>query len=416
MSEHAGLASREAAAGLLSAVLDKHQPLDQAIAQNKSFAALSPQDRAFAQRMVKTTLRRLGQIDALLQEWMNKPLGPKFAAVQQALRLGAAQLLWLDLPPHAAVHLAVEMVKRGGFEHQAGLANAVLNRTVREGRELAAKQNAALLNTPAWLWESWAKAYGEPAARMLAEAHLEEPPLFISVKENPAHWVEILGGELLTGGTIRLPEAAEITHLPGFEEGAWWVQDIAAAQPVKMLEQALGGLKGKRIADLCAAPGGKTAQLATAGAEVTAVDISANRMRTLRENLARLRLKAEVVVSDVLKWRPKAPPDAILLDAPCSATGTIRRHPDVAHLRQPDDIARLASTQAKLLKHAFELLPPDGMLAYAVCSLQPEEGQAQADALCAAYKNVKILTRSMPVSPERQGDGFFIAVMRKTTN
>ncbi len=406
MSLIPGLPARDAALELLGTVLERGQPLE------LDLPALTSQDRAFAHLLAKTTLRRLGQCDALIAAWMEKPLAPKLRNVHNILRLGITQLLWLDTPPHAAVHLAVEQAKRHNFVPQAGLVNAMLNRAVREGKQAITQQDEALLNTPAWLWESWVAAYGEEKTRERALAHLQEPPLHLSVKENPESWAKKLGGALLPNGTICLENAGAITQLPGFAEGAWWVQDAAAATPVRML----GDVKGKTVLDICAAPGGKTAQLCAAGANVIAVDRSESRMKILRENLARLRMQAECVVADAATWQPKAAPDAILLDAPCSATGTIRRHPDVAYLRKPADIERLVIAQERLLAHAWEILPLNGILAYAVCSMQPEEGIMQVQRLCTGYKNVKQLGVYLPFqeTSSQDGDGFFVGLLEKT--
>lgn len=417
MSEPApGLASRAAAHALLSVVLQQHKPLDAELSGNPQFAALSGIDRAFAHLMVKTALRRLGQCNALIDSWLEKPLPPKLHNVRYALVLGLTQILFLQVPPHAAVHSTVELMKHLSPAH-AALVNALLNRAVREGKEALLAQDEAVLNTPAWLWQRWCETYGESFARGYAIARLEEPPLDIRVKANAESWAEKLGGTLLESGTIRLEGAGNVSELPGYEQGAWWVQDAAAAEPVRVLLAALddSDYRSKRVLDLCAAPGGKTAQLAATGARVTAVDRSGPRLRTLRANLTRLALPAEVVEADAGTWKPSLTPDAILLDAPCSATGTLRRHPDVAWHRSPEDIARLASAQSRLLTHALSLLPPKGILAYSVCSVQPEEGKEQIARLCAAQPGIKVLTEIAPFAsfPDFSADGFYIAVLKK---
>ena len=253
-------------------------------------------------------------------------------------------------------------------------------------RPLVAGQDAARLNTPAWLWQSWISAYGEDTARAIASSHLTEAPLDITPKTaaDARHWAEQLAATLLPTGTLRRAVDGRIEALPGYADGVWWVQDCAAALPARLL----GDVRGKRVLDLCAAPGGKTAQLAASGANVTALDISTPRMERLGANLARLSLEAEVIVADAAIWKPEGEPpalfDAVLLDAPCTATGTIRRHPDIPHLKRPADIARMAALQARLLAHAADLVAPGGCLVYCTCSLQPEEGPVRVADMLAA--------------------------------
>ncbi len=332
-------------------------------------AAFAKCDRAFIRNLSATTLRRLGQIDALIAECLaHGP--PQNAAVEAVLRLGAAELLFLHKAPHAAVNEAVELagaVRAGAFK---GLVNAVLRRVARDGTARLAEQDAARLNTPAWLWNSWQSAYGAETAHRIADAHLEEAPLDLSVRKDPQWWAERLGGALLAWGSVRIVDAGPIAQLDGYREGAWWVQDAAAALPVRLL----GDVRGKTVLDLCAAPGGKTAQLAAARATVTAVDKSPKRAKRLAQNLSRLGLAAEIAIADAAHWRPPVLADAVLLDAPCTATGTLRRHPDLPWRKRADDVPALAAVQDRLLAAAAEMVRPGGMLAYCVCSLQPEEG------------------------------------------
>jgi 16S rRNA (cytosine967-C5)-methyltransferase len=362
---------RAIALQLLGAVLRGGRPLDEALAEHEGLAALEARDRAFARLLVATSLRRLGQIDALIARCLDRPLKPRAAEVQDLLRLGACQLVFIGTPAHAAVSTAVALAGRlrpGGYK---GLVNAVLRRLAREGQALARDQDAARLDTPDWLWESWQAAYGAETARAIAESHLADPPLDLSVTGDAAAWAERLGARILPGNTLRLPPGAgDVSRLPGYDEGAWWVQDAAAALPARLL----GPVADKRVLDLCAAPGGKTAQLAAAGARITAVERSETRLARLSENLDRLGLAAATVAADAATWRPESPADAVLLDAPCSATGTLRRHPDIAYLKGPDQIAALAALQDRLLAAALEMVKPGGHLIYAVCSLQPEEG------------------------------------------
>jgi 16S rRNA (cytosine967-C5)-methyltransferase len=251
-----------------------------------------------------------------------------------------------------------------------GLVNAVLRRVIREGEAILAEQDAAKLNIPDWLWRSWAVAYGEEECRRIAEASLNEPPLDLSLREDPNVWAERLDGVVLPTGSVRIKTPRLVEDVPGYKDGVWWVQDAAAALPVRLL----GPLMGRHVVDLCAAPGGKTAQLLAGGAHVMAIDRSAPRVARLLRNLDRLKFTADVMVDDAGSWRPSMPVDSVLLDAPCSATGTLRRHPDILRLRTPDDVTKLAHLQMRLLKSAFGMVKPGGTVIYCVCSLQDEEG------------------------------------------
>lgn len=375
--------ARAVAAHALGAILRRGRTLDQALGGASGLEALSARDAAFARLLLLTTLRRLGQIDAFLAGLMERPLPVRRGAVQDLLRLGVAQLAFLETPPHAAVASTVALAQGSRLATYRGLINAVLRRASREHGAIAGI-DAARLNTPDWLWQSWGQAYGAERCRAIAEAHLGEPPLDLSLASDAPGPAEdlcaALGAQRLPGGTLRLRGAGDVTRINGYEAGAWWVQDAAAALPARLL----GPVAGKQVLEIGAAPGGKTAQLAAAGAHVTALDRSAPRLDRLRENLARLGLEAEIVEADALEWRPPAPVDAVLLDAPCSATGTIRRHPDIPHGRSPADVARLAALQGRLLARAAATVAPGGLLVYASCSLQPEECEAQVDAFLAA--------------------------------
>jgi 16S rRNA (cytosine967-C5)-methyltransferase len=371
--------SRRVALDMLVACLDKGQPLDDVLARHQGFAGLDPRDRAFVRLVLATTLRRLGEIDEVLGFLIERPLEGPNATGLQVLRLGAAQLLFLGTPPHAAVDTSVRLVVDAGLPHLKGLANAVLRRISRDGPALLGDRDPARLNTPQWLWESWTESYGEEATRAIAAAHLIEAPLDLTARSNTDFWAGRLEGEVLPTGSIRREGGGNVTELPGFAEGAWWVQDAAATLPARLL----GDVAGKRVADLCAAPGGKTLQLAAAGADVTAIDISARRMARVGENLARAGLTARLVTADAGKWVTDETFDAILLDAPCSGTGTLRRHPDIAWLKDEEDVGRLTLTQDRLLVRAADLLKPGGILVYAVCSLQDDEGPARIAALLA---------------------------------
>ena len=423
------LSSRRVALDVLVACLDRGQPLDEALGRHPGFPALDPRDRAFVRLLLATTLRRLGEIDTVLGAMIERPLEGANAVGLQILRLGAAQLLFLGTPAHAAVDTSVELAEAVRLGHLKGLTNAVLRRVAREGVALLGDRDPARLNTPHWLWESWVATYGEEAARAIAAAHLIEAPLDLTPRSDADFWAGRLEAEKLPTGTLRRRAGGAITELPGFAEGAWWVQDAAATLPARLL----GDIAGKRVADLCAAPGGKTLQLCAAGAEVTAVDISARRVMRLSENLARAGLVAQLVTADASKWMPAEKFDAILLDAPCSGTGTLRRHPDIAWLKDQEDVSRLTLAQDRLLVHALELLKPGGTLIYAVCSLEEDEGPARITALLGReprIKRVPVRAEELPglaeaVTPagdvrtlpsmwaERGGlDGFYIARLR----
>src|SRR5262249_54992079 len=290
----------------------------------------------------------------------------------------------------------VRLVVDARLPHLKGLVNAVLRRFARDGVALLPDRDPARLNTPQWLWQSWRDAFGEETTRAIAAAHLQEAPLDLTARAAAPFWRGRLEGKLLPTGTIRRTAGGMVSELPGFAEGAWWVQDAAATLPARLL----GDVAGKRVADLCAAPGGKTLQLAAAGARVTAVDISARRMKRLSENLARAGLSAELVTADASKWTPNEKFDAILLDAPCSGTGTLRRHPDIAWLKNEADVHRLTLTQDRLLARAVELLSAGGTLVYAVCSLQADEGPARLQALLEREGRL----RRSPVQPTELPD------------
>lgn len=390
------LSSRAAALDLLQAVVRKRQAFDDALERHEGLAKLEKRDRAFVHMLVATSLRRLGQLDGAIKACLDKPQELK-AIAKDLLRLGAAQILFLDTPAHAAVDTVVELAASDNASAPyKGLINAVLRRLTREGKGLIAKQDAARLNTPDWLWLSWRKAYGVAQARKIAEAHLGEALTDIGVKTDAASWARKLGARLLPTGSLRLDGLTPVTELPGFADGAWWVQDAAAALPVKLM----GDVRGRKVIDLCAAPGGKTMQLAALGAHVTAVDRSAARLKRLNENLSRAQLKADVVCKDALAFAPESKAGLVLIDAPCSTTGTIRRHPDVLRLKKPEDAARMAELQGKLLDHAAnKILAPGGTLVYAVCSLQPEEAERQIEALLERHPSLS----RQPVLPEEIG-------------
>ena len=384
-----GLPARRAAASLLDAVLQKQQPLDDVLGRDRGGVLydLPTRDRALTRAIVGTSLRRKGQIDCVLKTFLEKGLPGRAGTLYPILLSGAAQILFMNVPPHAAIDLAVRLAQWDPrAKRYDKLVNAVLRRVSEKGAGIADSLDPARINTPDWLWERWVRAWGEEKTGAIAEAQLIEPPLDLTVKGDADMWAEKLGGRVLPTGSVRLILRGRVEELEGFSEGAWWVQDAAASIPAQLLYD----ISGKRVADLCAAPGGKTAQLAARGAAVTAVDLSKTRLARLEENLARLGLAAETVAADATQWQPEAPFDAVLLDAPCSSTGTIRRHPDVPYLKTDADIAELAALQTRLLDNAVRLLKPGGTLVYSTCSLEPEEGEAQVAALLARNDSLRI--------------------------
>ena len=381
-----GLAARRIAADILDGVLHKHRTLDEQLdgaAAHPGLKTLSDRDRALMRRLVATILRRLGTLGHVLSRLLDRGVPTDAPRAQSALLIGAAQILWMDVPDHAAVDLSVRLVQsdRRAAKY-AGLVNAVLRRCAREGHPLIEEVKSQTLDVPPWMLARWTTHYGEVVARDIAVAIGHEPSLDLTVKSDAEQWATRLHGEILPTGSVRTLLQGSVTMLPGFTEGQWWVQDAAAALPARLF----GDVGGKTIVDLCAAPGGKTAQLVQAGARVTAIDRSPSRMARLRDNLARLTLEAETVVADAADWlgqNGNAGFDGILIDAPCTSTGTIRRHPDVSWLRQEADIAALAAQQKRLLQQAVTVLKPGGMLVYCTCSLEPEEGEQAISALLA---------------------------------
>jgi len=383
-------AARSAALELLDGVLRGRHSLDDLLDDsNSAFARLDGRDRAFAHALAATALRRKGEAEAILAPFLKRPLPKSSGQAALILLLGVVQLRFLEVPAHAAINQSVALTHSDvKAKHFAGLINAVLRRVAAA----PAENSPARINTPDWLWKRWVKAYGEDAATAIARVHLEVAPLDISAKSDAADWAAHLDGALLPTGTIRMRNnAAPVTELPGFGDGEWWVQDAAAALPARLL----GDVKGKHVADLCAAPGGKTAQLASSGAIVTAIDGSAARLKRLEENMVRLKLPCRAIAADLLKWQPDQDFDAILLDAPCTATGTIRRHPDLPYVKSAEQIAELAKLQARMLDRAAGWLRPGGLLVYCTCSLEPEEGERQIDRFLETHADY----RRLPLRP-----------------
>lgn len=372
-----GFEARRAALSLMTGIMVKGEPLERLLDTDPSLKDLSPRDRSFTRALVSTTLRHIGSIDWTVNTVMDRPLKETAARPRNILRLAVAQIFYLNVPDHAAVDIAVRQadVHRSSKPFK-GLINAVLRRIIREREELEAKANEKG-NTPPWLYRSWQKDWGKRAPEKMAASHLKGAPLDLSFKDavSAKSWAGRLGGEVLPTGSVRLQDAAPVPDLEGFEAGEWWVQDAAAAIPALLFDIK----PGDRALDLCAAPGGKTARLAASGAKVTALDKSISRLERLSENLARLNLSCEATAADAGSWTPKEPYPHVLLDAPCSATGTIRRHPDVPHLKSRKEIEELTKIQARLLDASADMTAPGGTLIYCTCSLEKSEGERQIE-------------------------------------
>jgi 16S rRNA (cytosine967-C5)-methyltransferase len=370
-----GLQSRQAASKLLAAVVDRQTSLDgllDPVNGNRAFRELSGPDQALVKAILLATLRHLPLIEAFLSRLVAKPLPDGARALTHVLHVAASQILYLDIPDHSAVDIAVEQARLDPRSRRfAPLVNAVLRRMIREQAKVMPLLQSATVNAPDWFAERLRAAYGGQTDAIL-KAHTIEPAIDLTVKSDAAAWAEKLNGVVLPTGSVRLSNVdGPITALPGFSDGQWWVQDAAAAIPARLF----GNVTDQRIADLCAAPGGKTAQLAQFGAVVTAVDLSKNRLKRLSENMNRMKLNVEILQADIMKWRPETLFDGILLDAPCSSTGTVRRHPDIPWTKSPSDIEKLAHLQEQMLQRALGLVKPGGRVVFSNCSLDPMEGE-----------------------------------------
>ncbi|MBT0957952.1 methyltransferase domain-containing protein [Alphaproteobacteria bacterium KMM 3653] len=416
--------ARALALRLIDCVLRHQRMLSEALG-DEDVESLPPEIKARGQRLAVEVLRHLSRADAAMKPYIQQPVSPPVKAI---LRLGVVELLALDGAPHGVVNAAVGLTRRHqGTARAKGLVNAILRRVSEDGRE--AWDKAPAQRMPKWLRGRVGGAFGNAAASAIELAHERGAPLDLSVKGDAAALAEAVGGEVLPTGSVRLAAGTRVSGLPGYDAGDWWVQDAGATLAAKMI-----GGTGLRVLDLCAAPGGKTMQLAAAGHEVTALDLSGRRLERLRANLERTGLTAQVVTEDALHWEPEAPFDAVLLDAPCSATGTLRRHPDLPHVREADAIKELTQLQAQMLDRAAGFVKPGGQVIYCVCSLLPAEGEAQ---LAAALERLPELERDagaedLPGVPaewhapdgglrlrpdfwaERGGiDGFFVAALRR---
>lgn len=419
--------ARTAALALLLGVTEERRALSALSGEDGPLARLEdPGERARAQRLAAETLRHLSRADTLLAARLRRRPPPP---VRGLLRLATVEMLVLGAAPHGVVDSAVAAARADRrMAHAAGLVNAVLRQVAGEGDAWRALPPQPL---PGWLRGRLLSAYGARAVAAIERAHAGGAPLDLTPRRSgAAALAAAVGGTVLPTGSVRLDAGTRVTGLPGYAEGRFWVQDAAAAVPARILAPA----PGERVADLCAAPGGKTLQLADAGAEVTAVEVSPQRAARLRENLARTGLSAGVVIADARDWAPEAAPSAILLDAPCSATGTIRRHPDLPFIREAAGLGPLVTLQAALLDRSVSLLPPGGRLLYSTCSLLPEEGERQVAAALARHADLVTDPEALLVEgvdpawrtaegglrlrpdywPERGGmDGFYIALLRR---
>ncbi len=404
-------------------------PLERASAESIESAPLQTRDKGFARALATESFRRLGQIEAVIRQFVSKPPAPHRAGMTPEILIGGAcELLFLKTAPHAAVDAANRLAQADpGAVHFKPLINAVLRRISRESESIIRAQDAARLNTPDWLWPRWLSAFGEDTARAIAEMHMHIPPLDLAYAGESRP--EIAGGVELAPGRLRLDRAGRVEELPGYSEGRWWVQDFSASLPARLLRD----VAGRRVLDLCAAPGGKTAQLCAAGAQVTAVDLSPERLNVLGENLRRLNLYAEIVAADIRDWRPSQTAPFVFLDAPCTATGTIRRHPDLPWVKSAADVDICATLQQELIEAAAEMTAPGGILIYAVCSLEAEECVEQVAAFLrrnTGFRREAILPdevfdpsfvtpegdlKTLPcLWPDKGGmDGFFAARLRR---
>ena len=380
-----GLAARRSALDVLTLVR-AGRTIDDALEECRSFNALEGPDRGFAHALAAGVLRRRGAIDHVIGLYVDRPLPKRSERATDILRLAAVQTLVLGTPAHAAVSTAVALTEQfGETENYAGLVNAVARKIAAHGPGVLAKLPERI-DTPGWMWRSWERAYGPETTRAIARAHASEAPIDLTPRD-PADGEALARdteGALLATGSVRLPAGTKVVALPGFDEGRFWVQDAAAAIPARLL----GDVRGKRVFDLCAAPGGKTMQLAAAGAEVIAVDVSGDRLKRVAENLARTKLNTLTVKADVATWEPAAPADAVLLDAPCTATGTIRRHPDILWAKTEDSLKETTALQARMIDRARAITAPGGTIVYCVCSLQPEEGEKQIAAALARHRDL----------------------------
>ena len=413
------LAPRQSAVRILTSVLASDKTLDTAVLADKNYQTFSESDRHFIKLLLLTTLRHMGQIDGILKKVMQKPLARKYQVLQNILRLSVAQGLFLKTPDYAFVNTAVSLTRRFQFSNHAKFVNAVLRSILRLKNPLEGLENPTL-NIPEWLYHSWQKTYGANETNLICQSLLNTPPLDITVQKNPEIYAQKWNGNILPTGSIRVSETSP-EKLSDFQDGNCWIQNAAASVPAQLFSD----ISGKRVADFCAAPGGKTAQLASRGAFVHAFDISEKRLVRLQENMTRLGFEKQVQITcaDILNLDETTPFDAVLLDAPCSATGTIARHPELKYHRTPDDIIRLATLQKQLLQKAIRLTKSGGEIVFSTCSLQPEEGdeiiQSALDKVDVIpitdprFQAFKTDFGSLRFLPSQGFDGFYACLMKK---
>lgn len=395
-----GLAVRQVCVRLLGAVVDKNTPLS-GLTDNEhghpQYLKLSQRDRLLCRAILTTSLRHRGSIAAALSRFLARSLPSQALSLQHLLHISVAQILYLDIPDHAAIDLAVRVAKFDPrMRRFSGVVNALLRNVAREA-VLLRPQTPTVEGVPAWFGELLVSTYGIEKARQIIEIQSVEPPLDLTVKSDCVGWAEKLGGVVLPNGSVRLNRlACSVSDLPGYREGAWWVQDFASALPACLL----GEIRGKNVADLCASPGGKTAQLALQGAEVTAIELSANRVKRLKENMERLNFSVHIWQGDVRNFHPTQLFDSVLLDAPCSSTGTIRRHPDILWTKSMDDVVKLAALQYDLLIAAIALVKEGGRIVFSNCSLAREEGEDLIEKILSTRNDIVL----DPIDPEEMGE------------
>lgn len=408
---------------LLEAVLVDKKSLE--FVEHHTLKNIAPKDRGLARMIAYTALRHNTELDLLIEKFVDTEIFTP--QVTLFIKVGLTQIVYLDIPDHAAVSETINGVF-GKALPSKGMINAVLRRGVEQGRDII-QSHHDIINLPKYLWRSWVNTYGEKPARQMLKSLQHQAPVDISVTSNPKKWAEKLNGTLLPTGGVRLGKVGTVTKLEGFEDGHWWVQDIAAQIPVHIM----GDITGRTVIDLCAAPGGKTSQLLARGATVIAVDHNAFRLQRLQQNIQRLGLgkNLTVVLSDAVKYIPDTQADMVLLDAPCSATGTIRKHPDLPFLKDDGLIKSVAKLQRQMLEKARDMVKDNGQIVFATCSLQPEEGEHHMQNLPDGLKIAPIRRREMgdlfscitpqgtirtlPIHYAKHGgmDGFFIARLQK---
>jgi len=421
------VSGRSVAVKALGKILTSGDQLEASLLFDPDFKSLEPRDRAFARLLLTTALRHLGQIDFVLKDYLARNPPP---FVMNAMRIASGQILVLGNADHAAVGEMVGLVKsHRNYPKFSGLVNAILRRVSQEGRAKMATI-APRENIPAWIYKSWERNFGRAAARLMSQEYLKTPPLDITVKSDPHGWAEKLGGTVIFGNTVRLNNAGRVTELEGFNRGEWWVQDLSSTLPVTAIQDVLGDINGLSVLDMCAAPGGKTLQLAHAGAKVTAIDRSSKRLELLNDNLRRTKLDVSVIEADALTWTDGDQSyDVVLLDAPCSATGTFRRHPDVLRSKSQEQMAKLTKLQRSLILSAVKKLRPGGLLVYCTCSLQVEEGEEQKDWFLHKQNDFEVIRFSdekwrefgnsgghLQIREKGGLDGFFIALFRQKSD